>query len=149
MSFVSAMAAPKLRSIVAGCRIISRRGYSTDSPQNTLVLRKDIPTHHNSIIRVLTLNSPSNRNAISRQLLDELQKEVWLIGPNNRALNRKLVVAGGMPMGNGTSSEASSHPRTSEFTDRRISALVIGSAVPEAFSSGADLKERIGMSEEQ
>lgn len=47
---------------------------SPSSPQ--LLTVRDIPAPHIGCIRVISLNSPHNRNAISRQLLSELRAEL-------------------------------------------------------------------------
>ncbi|KAI9799138.1 MAG: hypothetical protein M1833_004178 [Piccolia ochrophora] len=51
----------------------SFRAYSTPSP-TPLILERNIPAPHTGSIRVLSLNRPAARNAISRALLAELTK---------------------------------------------------------------------------
>jgi len=88
-----------------------------------LIKTHDIPAPHIGHIRVLLLNSPHNRNAISRQLLSELSNEII-----NVKTEAEDEAKRGGPIGQGT----------------RV--LILASAIDECFCAGADLKERRTMS---
>jgi len=51
----------------------SIRHSSTDAP---LIIQRDVPAPHCGSIRILALNNPKTRNAISRALLAELGKHI-------------------------------------------------------------------------
>ena len=53
----------------------SRCTYST-LPESPLIKARSIPAPHTGNITILTLSSPANKNAISRQLLDELSNKI-------------------------------------------------------------------------
>jgi len=98
------------------------RFSSTTSAPSLLTVRS-IPAPHLGHIRILSLNNPKSRNAISRQLLSELRTEIDVVKEQvNSEVGRGVVV------GEGT----------------RV--LVLASEVDEAFCAGADLKERRKMS---
>jgi methylglutaconyl-CoA hydratase len=92
----------------------------------SLIQTTNIPAPHAGHIRVLSLNSPHNRNAISRQLLSELSSSI-----NAVKAQVEDEAAKGEVVGHGT----------------RV--LVLASEVDECFCAGADLKERRGMSKEE
>lgn len=109
--------------------------YSTDS--GPLIQVTNLPAPGSGHIRVLELNRPAARNAISKSLLAALRAEVDDVrgqyGPNgeeNPALKRFGGAAG---------------------VDQRgpTRALVLASAVDSCFCSGADLKERRGFTQEE
>jgi methylglutaconyl-CoA hydratase len=77
----------------------------------------NIPAPHTGRIRILSLNRPEARNAISKQLLFELKQE------------------------------ADSIYREGENGPTR--ALILASAVDNAFCAGADLKERKTFTQEE
>lgn len=88
----------------------------------------DYPAPFAGHVRVITLNSPRNKNAISRRLLDKLSEEIQKI---EEATGKEVQAwrAGGKDakLGHGT----------------RV--LIIGSEVDGVFCAGADLKERLNM----
>lgn len=84
---------------------------------------RNIPAPHLGHIRILSLNNPKSRNAISRQLLSELRTEIDVV--KDQVDNEE---ARGEVVGEGT----------------RV--LILASEVDEAFCAGADLKERKEMS---
>ena len=69
-----------------------RRSYSAGNGTEPLVKTEDIEAPHVGHIKVLKVNRPSARNAISRQLLSDLQSEVSALncGPKN---TRVLIIA--------------------------------------------------------
>ena len=101
---------------------LSFRCQSTASSPSLIQIR-DIPAPHTGHIRILSLNSPHNRNAISRQLLYELSHEI-----NTIKTQVEDEATKGEVVGHGT----------------RV--LVLASEVDACFCAGADLKERSGMS---
>lgn len=117
------------------CRHEESRALENDeiSRDPSLVNVADIPAPHTGHIRVITLNSPHNKNAISRPLLwdlghqirrtqDQISREADLFLQEKRP---------GAAMGQGTR------------------AIVIGSEVDGVFCAGADLKERKTMTEDE
>jgi methylglutaconyl-CoA hydratase len=98
-----------------------RLSSTTHTP--SLLTVRNIPAPHLGHIRILSLNNPRSRNAISRQLLSELRTEIDAI----REQVHEEEVRGEV-VGEGT----------------RV--LVLASEVDEAFCAGADLKERRRMS---
>ncbi|KAI9688912.1 MAG: hypothetical protein M1822_001269 [Bathelium mastoideum] len=94
--------------------------YSTAAPTSSPTINvTTLPAPHCGHIRILSLNRPQARNAISRQLLAELRREV-----------------------DGVYADAE---RGAEGTR----ALILASEVDVSFCAGADLKERRGMSREE
>lgn len=107
-----------------------RRLYSTET--EPLIRVTNIPSASSGHIRILELNRPKARNAISKDLLAALRAEVNDVhtqyGPNGEE----------MPIKN---------PGAVELGPTR--ALVLASAVDTCFCAGADLKERKGMSAQE
>jgi methylglutaconyl-CoA hydratase len=103
-----------------------RRLYSTET--EPLIRVTNIPSQSSGHIRVLELNRPKARNAISKALLAALRAEVDDLhaqyGPN----------------GEETGVSADLGPTR---------ALVLASAVDTCFCAGADLKERKGFTPEE
>ncbi|KAJ2904572.1 hypothetical protein MKZ38_007771 [Zalerion maritima] len=120
------------------------RPYSSSFTNNNInnsqpiIIRSDIPAPHTGHIRILELNRPSARNAISRALLSSLAHEITDIAtqydPSSGAEVPKPPKFGGAAGPN-----KRGHTR----------ALVLASAVDESFCAGADLKERKSMSQEE
>jgi len=104
---------------------LSIRLLST-APAPSLIKTHNIPAPHVGHIRVLSLNSPHNRNALSRQLLAELSSEI-----DDVKTEAEDEAAKGEAIGQGT----------------RV--LILASAIDECFCAGADLKERRNMSKIQ
>lgn len=112
-----------------------RRLYST-APE-PLIQVSNIPAPGSGHIRVLELNRPAARNAISKALLASLREEIEDVlrqyGPNGEEhppATRVGGVAG----------------RDAKGPTR---ALVLASAVKSSFCAGADLKERKGFTQEE
>lgn len=113
-----------------------RRSYSTERP---LIRVTDIPAPNSGHIRILELNRPEARNAISRDLLKSLRAEIDVVhaqyDPNTgeELPSRwwKKEGSGGME------------------TNGPTRALILASAVENSFCAGADLKERKGFTQEQ
>ena len=108
--------------------LLRRRLYSTATDE-PLIRVTNLPGASNGHIRVLELNRPKARNAISKALLTSLRAEVDDVaaqyGPNGEEL-----------------------PVTSaDLGPTR--AVVLASAVDACFCAGADLKERKGFTQEE
>ena len=102
---------------------------SEKASSQALIKVKDVPAPHVGRIRVITLSSPRNKNAISRQLLKELHAQVSNIRYQSHVESKAWATKEhAVSMGQG------------------IRGVVIGSEVDGAFCAGADLKERAGMS---
>ncbi|KAI9847285.1 MAG: hypothetical protein M1837_002872 [Sclerophora amabilis] len=73
-------------------QILSRRSYS--SPASSLIKVTNVPAPHSGSIRILSLNRPSARNAISRQLLAELSHETKALGDEGEyGATRVMILA--------------------------------------------------------
>ncbi len=96
----------------------------------TLLKVFDEPAPHTGHIKVITLNSPRNKNAISRKLLGELRKQITR---SLEELETERTLYKGKRAG---------VPR-----DSTTRAIIIASEVDGVFCAGADLKERKNMTE--
>ncbi|CAO1602523.1 hypothetical protein XANCAGTX0491_006133 [Xanthoria calcicola] len=104
---------------------------STSTPPSLLKVC-NLAAPHTGHIRIITLNSPRNKNALSLQLLAELEAE--LRGIQSAATQEDLDWHNNRPgavLGSGTR------------------AIIIGSEVDGVFCAGADLKERKEMTRQQ
>lgn len=116
------------------------RFYSTENA-GPLVRITDIPAPSSGHIRILELNRPSARNAISRALLNTLRDEI-------DAIHAQYDAATGDELPNpeweqrfgGVPGEPQKGPTR---------ALIVASAVDSSFCAGADLKERKGFTQEE
>lgn len=111
---------------------ISVNDFNPDS----LLRIRDIAAPHYGYIRVLELNRPSTRNAISRALLSELKREIDAIRKQFDSRIRQEK-----PFQDGSEGFMRQNGATR--------ALIIASAVDSCFCSGADLKERKEFTPEQ
>lgn len=120
--------------------LISTTSTPEDTQQSPLAVNKEhsfvkvtnIPAPHTGHIRIITLNSPHNKNALSRRLLGELDGQVRALkDQSDRETKAWYAKEPGLVMGQGTR------------------AVVFGSEVDGVFCAGADLKERAGMSQEE
>ena len=98
---------------------LPRRGYSSSSPSTMKIIDHDAP--HTGKIRVLLMDQPSNRNALSRKFCADLGEQIELIKSQS----------------------------SSKITKDSIRALVLASNLDNAFCAGADLKERKGMNPQE
>lgn len=114
---------------------VFRRLYST--PSEPLVRVTNLPAASSGHIRVLELNRPKARNAISKDLLAALRAEIHDVknqyGPNGEEipLAKRFGGAAGVDEKGPTR------------------ALILASAVDTCFCAGADLKERRGFTQEE
>ncbi|PTB44495.1 uncharacterized protein TrAFT101_003047 [Trichoderma asperellum] len=104
-----------------------RRLYST--PSEPLIRVTNLPAGSNGHIRVLELNRPQARNAISKDLLASLRAEIDDVqsqyGPNGE------------------------EKTTGVDQNGPTRALILASAIDTCFCAGADLKERRGFTPEE
>ncbi|KAM0447744.1 hypothetical protein ACHAO4_008693 [Trichoderma viride] len=125
--------APRIR--LSATPFIFRRLYST--PSEPLIRVTNLPAGANGHIRVLELNRPQARNAISRDLLASLRAEIDDVqsqyGPNGEEIAPKQRFGGAAGI--------------DEHGPTR--ALILASAVDTCFCAGADLKERRGFTPEE
>lgn len=104
----------------------SRRLYSASTDAAEPLIRvTNLAAPNSGHIRVLELNRPAARNAISRALLSSLRSEVDAVHAQYDADTGK------------------------ELQNEPTRALVLASAVDSCFCAGADLKERRGFTPEE
>ncbi|KAF2218427.1 mitochondrial methylglutaconyl-CoA hydratase-like protein [Elsinoe ampelina] len=95
------------------------RTYSTPTPPSTIKLHS-LPAPHSGTIKILSLNRPTARNAISRQLLSDLSTTIEAI-----------------------------HAEHADNTSGSTRALILASESDACFCAGADLKERLTFTPEE
>jgi hypothetical protein len=127
---------PTLRLVAPAFRLV--RPYSSDAAAAGPLIRvTNLPAPNTGHIRVLELNRPSARNAISKSLLAALRAEI------------DDVHSQYTPEGD----EKPAPPRFggAAGADERgpTRALILASAVDASFCAGADLKERRGFTQEE
>lgn len=127
------------RSATRSLRFLARpstaRFYS--APAGPQILVTDLPAPSTGRIRILSLNRPSARNALSRSLLADLRAQIDEIAAEYDSEGNEIPLAktyGGV---------AGPNERG------RTRALILTSEVETCFCAGADLKERAGMSREE
>ncbi|CAK7214908.1 hypothetical protein SBRCBS47491_002310 [Sporothrix bragantina] len=103
--------------------------YSTSAPSSSssdepLIVVTDLPAPGSGHIRILELNRPAARNAISRALLSALRTQVDDVAQQYDESGREVAAA----------------VRGKELGPTR--ALIVASALDSCFCAGADLKER-------
>jgi methylglutaconyl-CoA hydratase len=112
----------------------TKRFYSAAAEPQIIVT--DLPSPSSGRIRILSLNRPAARNAISRSLLADLRAQIDDVRSEYDAEGRELPprkVMGGAGV--------------DERGPTRV--LIINSEVESCFCAGADLKERGGMSRDE
>lgn len=110
------------------------RGYSSDAAPIINVI--NIPAPNSGHIRILELNRPSARNAISKALLARLRAEVEDVQSQYSKEGNKI-----------STSRFGGAAGANKVGPTR--ALVLASAVDASFCAGADLKERKGFTSEE
>lgn len=111
------------------------RFYSTST--TPLITAADFAAPNSGRIRILSLNRPSARNAISRQLLHELRTHIddvsAMYTSEGAEIPAKKIFGGAAGV------------------DERgpVRALILTSAVDSCFCAGADLKERSGFTKDE
>lgn len=102
---------------------ILHRLYSTAAESAPLIRVTNLPAPGSGHIRVLELNRPSARNALSRSLVAALRAEI-------DDLHQQYTP------------EGSETPHAMATSNGPTRAVVLASAVDASFCAGADLKER-------
>jgi methylglutaconyl-CoA hydratase len=115
--------------------LLSKRFYST--PSEPLIRLIDLPAPNSGRIRILSLNRPSARNAISRSLLQSLRTEIDSIAAEYDEAGNEI------PIQKIYGGAAGGHNRGP------TRALILASEVESCFCAGADLKERAGMTKDE
>jgi methylglutaconyl-CoA hydratase len=114
--------------------------YSTDNA-GPEVRVTDIPAPNSGHIRILELNRPAARNAISRSLLYSLRDEIDAVHAQyDAATGNEIPQPSWNKRFGGVAGEDQKGPTR---------ALIIASAVDTSFCAGADLKERKGFTPEE
>lgn len=109
----------------------TQRFYSAASGPELIVT--DLPSPSTGNIRILSLNRPSTRNAISRSLLTDLRAQIDAVAAQYDADGNELP----LPQNFGGAAGPNERQRTR--------AVILASEVDSCFCAGADLKERFGM----
>ncbi|KAK7754300.1 hypothetical protein SLS62_003593 [Diatrype stigma] len=113
------------------------RSYSSDAT-GPLIRVTNLPTANTGHIRILELNRPGARNAISKALLASLRAEVEDVQAQYTSDGQELP-APPTRFGGAAGPDAKGPTR----------ALILASAVDASFCAGADLKERRGFTPEE
>ncbi|KAI1321416.1 ClpP/crotonase [Xylariaceae sp. FL0255] len=127
-----------LRLLAPTRRFIRFRLYSTDTPagKEPLIYVTNLPAPNSGHIRILELNRPAARNAISKALLSALRAEIDDV--------QAQYTVEGDEVPTPPSSISTGVPSTGPTR-----ALIVASAVDASFCAGADLKERRGFTQEE
>ncbi|KEY65417.1 hypothetical protein S7711_04315 [Stachybotrys chartarum IBT 7711] len=126
---------PRIRSLPLRLPRVSQRLYS--SAAGPLIRTTNLPATGSGHIRVLELNRPVARNAISKALLAALRAEVDDVHAQYAPDGREKPLPG--RFGGAAGLDEKGHTR----------ALVLASAVDTCFCAGADLKERRGFTQQE
>ncbi|KAI1770133.1 ClpP/crotonase [Hypoxylon cercidicola] len=126
---------PRLNTRLASPAIRFLRLYSSDA--GPLIRVTNLPAPNTGHIRILELNRPSARNAISKALLAALRAEVDDVQAQYTADGEELPPP--QRFGGAAGIDQKGPTR----------ALILASAVDASFCAGADLKERRGFTQEE
>ncbi|KAI2779904.1 ClpP/crotonase [Daldinia loculata] len=126
---------PRLNTRLASSAIRLLRLYSTDA--GPLVRVTNLKAPNSGHIRILELNRPSTRNAISKALLAALRAEVEDVQSQYTVDGQEVPPP---PRFGGAAGMDQKGPTR---------ALILASAVDASFCAGADLKERRGFTQEE
>ncbi|KAK3935303.1 ClpP/crotonase-like domain-containing protein [Diplogelasinospora grovesii] len=113
--------------------------YSTENT-GPLIRITNLPAPNSGHIRILELNRPAARNAISRALLGSLREEIDAVHAQYDAATGEEIPTASWNKRFGGLAEDQKGPTR---------ALILASAVDTSFCAGADLKERKGMTQEE
>ncbi|KAL6253028.1 hypothetical protein RBB50_000748 [Rhinocladiella similis] len=128
--------APFVRCYAASSSSTSTSTPSSDSPIKVVTH----PAPHNGHIKILLLDRPASRNALSRRLITDLRSQISQIRSEHQAAVSAAAAA--------TASSSSSSTNTTTTTDP-TRALILASSNDKAFCAGADLVERRSMTAEE
>lgn len=118
----------------------ARRPYSTHA-EPPLIRVTNLPAPGTGHIRILELNRPGARNAISRALLGSLSSEVdGVHSQYDAATGEELAPKSWNQRFGGAAGEDGVGPTR---------AVILASAVDQCFCAGADLKERRGLTPDE
>ncbi|KAF3763297.1 ClpP/crotonase [Cryphonectria parasitica EP155] len=132
---------PQVLLPTARRRCYSAKPAAASSDQEPLIRVTDLPAPNTGHIRILELNRPSARNAISRALLQGLRREIDDVHAQYDAeTGDEIPVQSWNQRFGGAAGESSKGPTR---------AVIIASAVESCFCAGADLKERRGFTQEE
>lgn len=134
---------PRLRVVLAQRpfqALAARRCYSTAN-EGPLIRVTNLPAPNTGHIRILELNRPSARNAISRALLASLRGEIDDVHSQyDASTGEELAAKSWNKRFGGVAGQDDKGPTR---------ALILASAVDSSFCAGADLKERRGFTPEE
>lgn len=134
---------PSSSSSSSSLSCFTRRCYSATSTSTNepLIRVTNVPAPNTGHIRVLELNRPAARNAISKTLLYTLREEIDQVQAQYDAeTGEELATKSWNKRFGGVAGESEIGPTR---------AVVIASAVDSCFCAGADLKERRGFTPEE
>lgn len=124
-----------------GRSAVRRARYSTEANAGPLIRVTNLPAPNSGHIRILELNRPAARNAISRALLSSLRDEIDAVHAQyDAATGEELPTPSWNKRFGGVAGDDRKGPTR---------ALIIASAVDTAFCAGADLKERKSFTQEE
>ncbi|KAK0729510.1 ClpP/crotonase-like domain-containing protein [Lasiosphaeris hirsuta] len=112
---------------------VNRARYSTGTSAGPLIRITNIPAPGSGHIRILELNRPAARNAISRALLSSLREEIDAVHAQYDAATGEELAGSAWNQRFGGAAQDKTGPTR---------ALIIASALDTSFCAGADLKER-------
>ncbi|KAL2016793.1 hypothetical protein VTK56DRAFT_2962 [Thermocarpiscus australiensis] len=113
---------------------LRRTWYSTEANAGPLIRVTNLPAPNSGHIRVLELNRPEARNAISRALLSSLRDEIDAVHAQyDPATGEEMPTPSWNKRFGGIAGDDQKGPTR---------ALIVASAVESCFCAGADLKER-------
>ncbi|KAK4122023.1 ClpP/crotonase [Parathielavia appendiculata] len=116
------------------CQLAARLAFSTEANTGPLIRVTDLPAPSSGHIRILELNRPAARNAISRALLSSLRDKIDAIHAQyDAATGEELPTPSWNKRFGGIAGDDQKGPTR---------ALILASAVDTSFCAGADLKER-------
>lgn len=138
---LNASASARISRLGARHVSVARCGYSTEASTGPLVRVTDVPAPNSGHIRILELNRPAARNAISRALLSSLRDEIDAVHAQyDAATGEEVPTPSWNKRFGGMAGEDQKGPTR---------ALIIASAVNTSFCAGADLKERKTFTQEE
>jgi len=121
--------------------VFQARCYSSETNAGPLLRVTDLPAPGSGHIRILELNRPAARNAISRALLSSLRDEIDAVHAQyDAATGEELPTPSWNKRFGGIAGEDQKGPTR---------ALILASAIDTSFCAGADLKERKGFTQEE